>query len=136
MIRVCCADRLIRSYHEDPVLPSLTYMSSAIKTILMFWLTKGIICALVRGVTGYRNLGGQVVMQGAATAWLRLLFYQKRDGQLLILPTRHLRPMFSLFRFNLFYFSFSVDATMNRKFNFVSLFSAEMIKSTLNSEFL
>ena len=23
MIRVCCADRLIRSYHEDPVLPNI-----------------------------------------------------------------------------------------------------------------
>ena len=29
------------------------------------------------------------------------------------------------------YFSFSADAKMNRKFNFVFIFSAEMIKSTL-----
>jgi hypothetical protein len=45
-----------------------------------------------RGVTGYLNLGGQVVMQRATASQRYLLICQKLGGQLLTLSTRHLRP--------------------------------------------
>ena len=43
----------------------------------------------VRGVSSFRNLGGQVVMRSAAIAWRCLLFCQSMGGQL---PTRQLHP--------------------------------------------
>ena len=45
-----------------------------------------------RGVSGYRKLGGQVVMRRTAAARRCLLFFRNLGGQLPTLPTRHLRP--------------------------------------------
>ena len=45
-----------------------------------------------RGVSSFRNLGGQAVMRRAAAARRRLLICQILGGQLPTLPTPHLRP--------------------------------------------
>ena len=63
--------------------------------------------SVIRGVTGYLKLGGQVVMRrvdttAAATA-ATLLFCPKVGGQLTTLPTRQLHCALVLFTFTLQY---------------------------------
>ena len=54
----------------------------------MYFLPKGVL----RGVSGYLKLGGQVVMRRTAAVRQRLLICQNLGGQLPTLPTRQLRP--------------------------------------------